>query len=142
MELTTVKLNLRSEYWDTIPVVKVMIDYSTVLYEGEVTSPLSVEWEGHLDPLVPHTLSVFRSNKRRGDTVLNDSGDIIKDQMLIIEEVYFDDIDISPLDLQHGRYLPDLGEDIKNMKHLAWNGEWRIAFKVPTYIWLLESLNG
>jgi hypothetical protein len=86
--------------------------------------------------------------------VINDKGDILKDQLLNIKGIEIDEIDIGAL-IYDGVYTPEypepwasqqreagveLQESFKNVSQIGHNGEWRFEFASPFYMWLLENL--
>jgi len=96
-----------------------------------------------------NVIDVRLLNKGPRDTQLDDAGNIIGDLSLEIVKVMIDDIDLGDsLIKQHCIYDLDQevvfrGETTKQLKehvNLSWNGLWKLTFKSPFYLWLLESL--
>ena len=96
-----------------------------------------------------NVIDVRLLNKGPRDTQQDDAGNIIGDLSLEIVKIMIDDIDLGDgLIRQHCIYDLDqevvfLGETTKQLKehvNLSWNGSWKLTFKSPFYIWLLESL--
>jgi hypothetical protein len=99
-----------------------------------------------------HVLQIRLIDKQNRHTPIDESGNILADQLLNIKQIEIDDIELdylfyslgkyykqcNPIDAIHPLYesepLPE------NYKNLGWNGEYRLAFQVPTYIWFLENL--
>jgi hypothetical protein len=86
--------------------------------------------------------------------VVNDKGDILKDQLLNIKSIEIDEIDIGAL-VYEGVYTPDypepwatqqrdagvvLEKTSKNVTQMGHNGVWTFSFTSPFYMWLLENL--
>ena len=97
---------------------------------------------------------IKRSGKGKNQTVINEKGDILKDQLLHIKSMEIDEIDIGAL-VYEGVYTPEypepwatqqceagreLPESFKNVTNMGHNGEWKFKFASPFYMWLLENL--
>ena len=151
------KIHFYAEMWDKPPVAEIMLnDKSFVTKEitGTDKQPDVVEFEAELNNGVDYTLLIKRTGKSKGQTVVNDNGDILKDQILGIKSIEIDEIDIGSL-LYTGTYTPDypepwatqqrqngnnLEESFKNASRLGHNGTWKLTFQSPFYMWLLENL--
>ena len=101
-----------------------------------------------------YNLIINRSGKGRNQTIINEKGDILKDQLLHIKSINIDEIDIGAL-VFDGVYTPtypepwatqqresgnDLRDSFKNVTSMGFDGEWRFSFTSPFYMWLLENL--
>ena len=97
---------------------------------------------------------IKRSGKTNNQTIINEKGDILKDQLLHIKHITIDEIDIGAL-VYEGVYTPEypepwatqqrqsgneLKESFKNVTQMGFNGEWKFKFTSPFYMWLLENL--
>ena len=86
--------------------------------------------------------------------MVNEKGDILKDQMLHIKSIEIDEIDIGAL-VYEGVFTPiypepwasqqresgnELPETFKNVTQMGHNGSWSFTFGSPFYLWLLENL--
>ena len=96
-----------------------------------------------------NVIDVRLLNKGARDTQLDDAGNIVGDLSLEIVKIMIDDIDLGvTLIKQHCIYDLDQevsfkGDTTKQLKehvNLSWNGSWKLTFKSPFYLWLLESL--
>ena len=96
-----------------------------------------------------NVIDVRLLNKGPRDTQLDADGNIVGDLSLEIVKIMIDDIDLGvTLIKQHCIYDLDQeisfnGETTKQLKehvNLSWNGSWKLTFKSPFYLWLLESL--
>lgn len=138
-----IQLNLSSIFWDKPPQVNVTINEFSI-FSGFIENSKSIKWSGDLEEGY-HTLSVELLNKDRFQTVVKDN-EIVKDQLLNIDSVLFDDIDINFLKWSLSKYKPDktfhkdAPDHIDNCVNLGYNGIWRLEFSCPIYIWLLENL--
>ena len=151
------KLQLYATMWDQPPVAEIKLN-SKSYYKSEITSteqdPTTIEFEAELNEDSEYNLIIERSGKGRNQTVLNDKGEIIKDQLLHIKGIEIDEIDIGSL-VYEGVYTPeypepwatqqresskDLKDSFKNVTQMGFNGTWNLKFASPFYMWLLENL--
>ena len=151
------KLELYATMWDKPPHVEVFIN-DKKYFEGDITGtedkPDTVEFEDEFTEGQDSNLTIKRSGKRNNQTVINDKGDILKDQLLHIKGIEIDEIDIGAL-VYEGVYTPkypepwatqqreanqELPETLKNVTQMGHDGEWRFKFSSPFYMWLLENL--
>ncbi len=151
------KLELYSTMWDKPPHAEIMIDHD-VQFKGPITGtedkPDVIEFEYDMKAEQEYSLIINRSGKGRNQTVINDKGDILKDQLLHIKSINIDEIDIGSL-VFDGVYTPnypepwatqqresgnDLRDSFKNVTSMGFDGEWKFTFGSPFYMWLLENL--
>jgi hypothetical protein len=151
------KLELYATMWDLPPVAEILIDdksFVTKEITGSESTPDIIEFEHEFTEDSDYSLIIKRSNKTKNQTVLNDKGDILKDQLLHIKSIEIDEIDIDAL-VYEGIYTPDypepwatqqaqigvkLPESLKNVTSMGHNGTWSFRFESPFYMWLLENL--
>ena len=151
------KLELYATMWDKPPHAEILINEQSV-FEQDITGteekPDLIELEHELEEGKEYNLIINRSGKGKNQTVINDKGDILKDQLLHIKSIEIDEIDLGAL-VYEGIYTPqypepwatqqkqdgiELKESFKNVTQMGHNGEWRITFSSPFYMWLLENL--
>ena len=151
------KLELYATMWDKPPHAEILIGDKSH-FTGDITGtedkPDVVEFEQTLDEGKEYNIIINRSGKFRNQTVVNDKGDIIKDQLLHIKAMEIDEIDIGAL-VYEGVYTPKypepwasqqreagtkLQESFKNVTQMGHNGKWSFKFESPFYMWLLENL--
>jgi len=151
------KLKLYATMWNQPPVAEILINDKSY-FKQEITAtedkPQLVEFTADLEDKKEYNLVLNRSNKNKGQTVLNEKGDIIKDQLLHIKDIEIDEIDIGSLVFE-GVYTPEyaepwatqqaeagnkLPETLKNVTKMGHNGKWTFTFGSPFYMWLLENL--
>jgi len=143
--------------WDRPPHAEILINDKSH-FKGDITGtedkPQLIEFEQTADEGKDYELIIKRSGKDKGQSVVNDKGDILKDQLLHIKSMEIDEIDIGAL-VYEGVYTPEypelwakqqqeagieLRESFKNVTIMGHNGEWRFKFTSPFYMWLLENL--
>ena len=151
------KIELYATMWNKSPHAEIMINDKS-FFKGEITGteekPDIIEFEHALVEGEDSSLSIHRSGKGKYDTVLNEKGDILKDQLLNIKSIEIDEIDIGAL-VYEGIYTPDypepwasqqreagvvLEKTSKNVTQMGHNGVWTLSFTSPFYMWLLENL--
>ena len=151
------KLELYATMWDRPPHAEILINDKSY-FAGEITgdenNPEVIEFEHELAEGSDYHLTIKRSGKGKNQTVVNDKGDILKDQLLHIKSIEIDEIDIGAL-VYEGVYTPeypepwatqqresgqDLKDSFKNVTQMGFNGEWKFTFSSPFYMWLLENL--
>ena len=151
------KLELYATMWDRPPHAEILIGDKSH-FKGDITGtedkPNVVEFEHEFTEGEESELIIERSGKIGNQTVVNDKGDLLKDQLLHIKGIEIDEIDIGAL-VYEGVYTPDypepwasqqrqagseLKESFKNVTTIGHNGTWRFKFESPFYMWLLENL--
>ncbi len=151
------KLELYATMWDRPPVAEILINNISIV-KKEITSSESdadvIEFEHELVDGEKNYLTIRRSGKGNNQTVVNEKGDILKDQLLHIKSIEIDDIDLGAI-VYEGEYTPEypepwakqqresgnnLRDSFKNVTKMGHDGEWRLKFESPFYMWLLENL--
>ena len=151
------KMELYATMWDKPPHAEILLNGKS-FYNDDVTgtedTPTLLEFEHSLEDDKVFELVINRTGKTMGQTVINEKGDILKDQLLNIKSIHIDDIDIGAL-VYEGVYTPiypepwatqqrksgeTLAESFKNVSKIGHNGKWVFTFKTPFYLWLLENI--
>ncbi len=151
------KLELYATMWDLPPYAEILINDKSFFYDsitGDENKPNLIEFEHEFEEGKSYELVIKRSGKGRKQTVVDDEGNILKDQLLHIKNIEIDEIDIGGL-VYEGVYTPIYAEpwatqqrqageklesSFKNVTIMGHNGEWRFKFESPFYMWLLENL--
>ena len=151
------RLELYATMWDKPPHAEILLNDDSYFKDdisGTEDKPTLVECEHEFKEGEESTLIIRRSGKFNNQTVVNDKGDLLKDQLLHIKSVNIDEIDIGAL-VYEGVYTPDypepwatqqresgtdLRDSFKNVTKMGFNGEWKFTFSSPFYMWLLENL--
>tara|TARA_B100000780_G_scaffold55147_1_gene34641 strand:- start:549 stop:1031 length:483 start_codon:yes stop_codon:yes gene_type:complete len=151
------KLELYATMWDRPPHAEILINDNSY-FKDDITAtedkPHAIEFEHEFKEGEESALIIRRSGKVNNQTVVNDKGDLLKDQLLHIKSVNIDEIDIGAL-VYEGKYTPEypepwatqqreagteLKESFKNVTQMGHNGTWTFKFSSPFYMWLLENL--
>jgi len=151
------KLELYATMWDQPPVAEIKLNSKSYFKSeiiGKEENPTVIEFEAELTEGSEYNLIIERSGKGKNQTVINEKGDILKDQLLHIKTIEVDEIDIGAL-VYEGEYTPkypepwatqqresgnDLKDSFKNVTKMGFNGTWNFKFESPFYMWLLENL--
>lgn len=150
-ESLTIKIGLSGTYWDRQPQFEISVDDR--MMKKETISAVSGEIEYHeftvdLEP-GDHVLGIRLPNKVSTDTVENaDKTEIVKDLLLNIESIEIDEVEIGVCKWQESEYITDelvkfngtATNRIENCVNLGFNGQYRLKFSSPFYIWLLDKL--
>ena len=156
-EKLKIKIQLFATMWDKPPHAEILFGGKSH-FSGDVTGseekPDVIEFEHELTEGDEYELVIKRSGKTVKQTIVNEKGDILKDQLLHIKSIEIDEIDIGALVFE-GVYKPEypepwstqqreLGneqpETLKNVTRMGHNGTWTFKFTSPFYMWLLENL--
>ena len=151
------KMELHATMWDRPPHAEILIGDKSH-FTGDITGtedkPDLIEFEHEFTEGEKSDLIIKRSGKLVNQTVVNDKGDLLKDQLLHIKGIEIDEIDIGAL-VYEGVYTPEypepwatqqreagteLKESFKNVTVMGHDGTWRFKFESPFYMWLLENL--
>ena len=151
------KLELYATMWDLPPHAEILINGQSY-FKGDITGiedkPEVIEFEHEFEAGKESSLVIMRSGKGKNQTVINEKGDILKDQLLNIKNMEIDEIDIGAL-VYEGVYTPrykepwatqqreagvELQESFKNVTQMGHDGKWEFKFESPFYMWLLENL--
>ena len=127
------KLELYATMWDKPPHAEILINGQSH-YKGDITgtedTPKVIEFEQELGEGKEQSLVILRSGKSQNQTVVNQKGDILKDQMLHIKGIEIDEIDIGAL-VFNGVYTPSYPEPWATQQREA-GVELRESFKNVT----------
>ena len=151
------KIELYATMWHKPPQAEILIDNHSH-FKGDITGdeakPNLIVFEQELEEGKEYNLIINRSGKGKNQTVINEKGDILKDQLLHIKSMEIDEIDIGAL-VYEGIYTPkypepwatqqreagiELPVSFKNVTNMGHDGEWKFKFASTFYMWLLVNL--
>jgi hypothetical protein len=151
------KIELFATMWDRPPHAEMMLN-DKCYFAGDIIGtnekPDTIVFETELEENKEYKFAIIRSGKKVNQTIINEKGDILKDQLLHIKSIEIDEIDIGGL-VYEGIYTPqypepwatqqrdsgtELKESFKNVTQMGHNGAWTFTFTSPFYMWLLENL--
>jgi len=150
------KIELYATYWNKPPSAEIVCEDRHFVggITGTEDKPTVIEFTQQFQAGQKAELIIHRAGKEKGQTVVDNDGNVIKDQLLHIKSIEIDDINIGAL-VYEGVYTPDYAEPwatqqkqmgvelpktLKNVVAMGHNGEWRFSFSSPFYMWLLENL--
>ena len=151
------KLELYATMWDKPPHAEIIVGGKSHFNDkisGTQEKPTLIEFEHELEEGNDYELIIKRSGKVKGQSVVNDKGDVLKDQLLHIKSMEIDEIELGSL-VYEGIYTPEypepwatqqrtageeLKESFKNVTSMGHDGTWQFKFASPFYVWLLENL--
>ena len=150
------KIELYATYWNKPPSAEIVCEDRHFVggITGTEDKPTVIEFTQQFQAGQKAELIIHRAGKEKGQTVVDNDGNVIKDQLLHIKSIEIDDINIGAL-VYEGVYTPNYAEPwatqqkqmgvelpktLKNVVAMGHNGEWRFSFSSPFYMWLLENL--
>jgi hypothetical protein len=97
------------------------------------------------DDEAEHELRFVMKNKTVDHTEINDTGDIVKDACLTIDDVCFDQIKLGHTFQEKAVYTHDFNGTDQLQQHkfygtMGCNGTVSLKFTTPMYLWLLENM--
>ena len=158
-EIEKIKFSIKlyGESFDRKPEASVFLNEELVSPKqsiaGTNNDPVLIEFTHELELEKEYALIIKREGKDKNQTIVED-GKIVKDQLLHIHSIEIDEIDLGGL-VYEGIYTPEypepwasqqkdagkeLPESFKNVTAMGHNGEWKLKFSSPFYMWLLENL--
>ena len=92
-----------------------------------------------------HELRIVLSGKTAEHTVIDDTGNIVKDATVEVSQVVIDNLDVNQLFLEKCVYEHNFNDSqptIKDTFHgiAGCNGVISFKFSTPIYLWLLENM--
>lgn len=125
--------------------VEVWINESLIISSDHLTSFTELYYELDDEQEVVHKLKFILKNKSSAHTQIDGNGNIIKDALIKIHSLKFDDIDMDHMFLQFSKYshnFNNTGPDVveKCGGFMGCNGTVTFEFSTPFYIWLLENM--
>jgi hypothetical protein len=92
-----------------------------------------------------HELRIVMKHKTEAHTDVNESGEIVRDAVLTVSDIKFDDIALGHAFLEKTVYTHDFNGsgnsiDDKFFGNMGCNGTLKLKFSTPTYLWMLENI--
>jgi hypothetical protein len=154
-ELVEFKITLDSSWHNEPPKFVVLLDNEliesgVVMEKSDDDSEKVITFKKELIE-GEHVIQIRLLDKQNRHTVINENNEIIADQLLNIKQIEIDEIELDYLFYSLGKYHKQINDNVdfpfynaeplpEKYKNLGYNGEWRLTFSVPTYIWFLENL--
>ena len=102
------KLELYATMWDQPPHAEILVNGKSYFNDDIISAedkPTIIEFEAELVEGKKYELIINRSGKGKNQTVVNENGDLIKDQLLHIKSIEIDEINLGGL-VYEGVYTP------------------------------------
>ena len=144
MEILKISCNISSSDPSAQLGLEIWLNDQQLLNQDHVQGPMSFNHDLS-DHEAEHTLSFVLKNKTAEHTIVDDSGNIVKDACLIIEDLAFNEIQLGHLLIEQAVYVHDFNgtqskiED-KFFGTMGCNGTVSLKFTTPIYLWLLEHM--
>jgi hypothetical protein len=124
--------------------VRVSIDQQVIYENSHVTEPYHFS-HAILDDDSEHELNIEMFGKLPEHTAINEHNEIVNDAMLGINQISFDEIDVTKIVQERAEYHHDFnGTQIpvidKFYNNIGCNGQVKLKFTTPIYMWLLEHM--
>jgi hypothetical protein len=129
------KITLGTEVWiDDVCVVNVEHVDRIVHFAHEISDD-----EGE------HELRIVMKHKTPDHTELDDAGNIIRDAMLTVSDLKFDEIELGKVFFEKSTYTHDFNGSRPSTQDqffgsMGCNGTVSLKFSTPTCLWLLENM--
>lgn len=117
-----------------------------VLYRGDpLGSTVTVAHDINDTDLSEHRLVIELADKTEAHCEVNDHGDIVKDTVVALHSIIFDDVDITDIMRRISRYQHDFngtGQPTEEILTgtMGCNGTVTFDFTSPVYLWILENM--
>ena len=125
--------------------VEVRFDNTSVFKTDHLKETTTVSFSCSDDDDGEHVLEIEFTCKLPEHTKITESGEIVQDALISIDQLTIDDIDIDLIFSTLAEYTHDFngsGETVTERcyNRLGCNGVVRFKFTTPVYLWLLENL--
>ena len=102
------------------------------LPEGNTEIELDIVW--------PSIVKFITSNKNSGDTIIDSTGNIVKDKYIRLDKLFLNNVEVNQLYLTNKLYLYTEHNTIENTDYWGFNGQCSIEFTgKDTLEWHLNS---
>ena len=124
--------------------LRVILDQVTIFENANVTETIQLQHEMS-DADGEHELTFELFGKLPAHTKIADTGEIVSDAMLEINNITLDEINLDQILPSLAVYHHDLNgsqvpADHKFYRNMGCNGTVRLKFTTPVYLWLLENM--
>jgi hypothetical protein len=124
--------------------VEIWID-NTCLLDLDHVSQLHTLESNIADDDSEHELRFILKNKLSEHTTVSEQGEIVKDAVLYIKNIQFDDIDLGKIVSDLAVYTHNFNGTAQTVQNrfydvMGCNGTVSLKFSTPIYIWLLENM--
>ena len=144
MPITCVSVDISSSDFSAALGLEVWIDRTEIFSCNHVQQAQTITFDLP-DDEGDHELRFVLKNKTEEHTQINQNGAIVKDALLAVSNVKFDEIDLGQLFLKHAVYTHNFNGSSAEIQDkfygsMGCNGTVSLKFSTPIYIWLLENM--
>jgi hypothetical protein len=144
MSTTCISFDVSSSDFSARLGLEVWVDNTEIFSCDHVPQPQTITFDLSDDD-GDHELRFVLKNKTVEHTQIDQNGTIIKDAVLIVDHIKFDEIDLGQLFSEHAVYTHNFngtGQQIQDKFYgtMGCNGTISLKFSTPIYIWLLENM--
>ena len=123
--------------------LKVLLD-GTEIFNSNISDKIEIKFDVSEED-AEHELQFEMSGKTQDHTKIDEQGNIVKDVVLSISDLYMDGIDITKMFFVFANYTHDFnGSQPKTTTSIygdmGCNGVVSFKFTTPFYLWLLENM--
>lgn len=124
--------------------VEVRFDNTSVFKTDHLKEPTAVSFSCSDDD-GEHVLEIELTGKLPEHTKITESGEIVQDALISINQLTIDDIDLDLVFSTLAEYTHDFNGSGKTItdrcyNHLGCNGVVTFKFTTPVYLWILENM--
>lgn len=133
---------LGNQFYDKPGTVTVFIDEQEK-FNATLTTPglVEIKFDHKLVLQRKHKLKIVRTGKTPDQTIVDDNGNLIKDQIIWLEKLIIDKIDVQGLIYKNSYFYPNFKpqEAIQSGTHWGVDGSWELEFTSPFYMYLIRN---
>ena len=125
--------------------MRVSIDHDVIYESVHVRDPAEIQYSLSDDDDGRHELTFELFGKLPEHTILDKDGNIVSDAMITISNIEIDKIDINQIVQFQAVYNHDFNgtqapKEDKFYGDMGCNGQLKLKFTTPFYLWLLENM--
>jgi hypothetical protein len=125
--------------------LEVWVDDKLLQNIESVTAPTTISVEVEDADDVEHELKFVLKNKTQEHTTVDEAGNIVKDSVIEIKDIKFDEIELGHMFFEQAAYTHDFNgsgpaTEEKFYGTMGCNGSVSLKFTAPMYLWLLENM--
>lgn len=130
---------------DTAWKIRASDNHQVFFEQDNVQDIVNVAYEFNDDIEIIHQIQIEISGKGPNDTVLDQQGNIVKDNVIELSNFVLDEFDIDQIVYKKSLYSHDFNGTGAKGQHQFYgiagcNGTISFEFRSPAYIWLLEVM--
>ena len=124
--------------------LKIFLDDKEIYSNDHVTEQVDFKYLVTEDDQ-EHELFFVMGGKTHEHTKIDETGNIVKDAVLTIKDITFDEIDVEMIVIKNAVYAHDFNgtqapTQTKFYGEMGCNGTVNLKFSTPIYLWLLENM--